>query len=194
MGNPLQEMSNEELWALFPIVLCKHQPGWAQQYQNEALALKHAVGAEHIARISHIGSTAVPGLLAKPTVDILLEVWEEATNQYLIDRMVSANYIFSPQPQKPPPHMMFMKGYTQAGFAEEVFHVHVRYPGDWDELYFRDYLAEHPGVLAEYGELKASLKELYEHDRDGYTQAKAQFIKMHTKAAREQYRGRYEHK
>jgi GrpB-like predicted nucleotidyltransferase (UPF0157 family) len=40
--------------------------------------------------------------------------------------------------------MMFMKGYTSKGFEGQVFHVHVRYRGDWDELYFRDYLINHP--------------------------------------------------
>ena len=70
----------------------------------------------------------------------------------------------------------FCKGYTQAGFAERVFHVHLRRRGDNRELYFRDYLNMHPAVAKEYEALKRSLRKRYEHNRDAYTQAKTAFI------------------
>lgn len=72
--------------------------------------------------------------------------------------------------------MMFLKGYTPEGFKGQAYHVHVRYRGDGDELYFRDYLLAHPETAKEYGELKLKLKKQYEHDRDGYTDAKTDFI------------------
>jgi len=87
--------------------------------------------------------------------------------------------------------MSFNKGYTPEGFAEKVFHLHIRFPGDWDELYFRDYLRGHKEVADEYGRLKIKLKEQYEHDRDGYTEAKAGFVKKWTKKAREDFKDRY---
>jgi GrpB-like predicted nucleotidyltransferase (UPF0157 family) len=94
-------------------------------------------------------------------------------------------YFFEKQPQKPAPHMMFMKGYTVQGFAEKVYHLHVRYKGDWDELYFRDYLRANKDIAEKYAQLKLRLISQYEHDRDGYTKAKAEFVKKCTGMARE---------
>ena len=62
--------------------------------------------------------------------------------------------------------------------------IHVRYAGDWDELYFRDYLLTHPETTAEYGALKQKLKNNYEHDRDSYTEAKGEFIRKISAEAR----------
>lgn len=186
----LSEMTNEELWALFPIVLKPHSDDYAAQYMHEKQNLQSLLG-EDIARIHHYGSTAVPGLLAKPTVDILLEIKEDTALDMLINTLKNNGYEYAPQPKNPAPHMMFMKGYTLDGFAPEVFHLHVRYPGDWDELYFRDYLLAHPDVAEAYGNLKQNLIAQYEYDRDGYTQAKSGFVTEVTKKARAAYKGRY---
>ena len=95
------------------------------------------------------------------------------------------------QPNNPQPHLMFMKGYTSQGFAQRVFHLHIRYSGDWDELYFRDYLQLHPDISEQYGILKSELQQLFEHDRDGYTCAKTDFIKRHTQLAKAELVGKY---
>ena len=68
------------------------------------------------------------------------------------------------------------KGYTKEGFADKVYHIHLRYAEDNDELYFRDYLNEHPDVAKEYETLKLQLWKRYEHNRDAYTDAKTDFI------------------
>lgn len=72
--------------------------------------------------------------------------------------------------------MSFNRGYTEKGFAEKVYHLHLRYEGDNDELYFRDYLINHHDVVKEYEKLKLDLWKKYEHNRDGYTKAKAEFV------------------
>jgi GrpB-like predicted nucleotidyltransferase (UPF0157 family) len=69
------------------------------------------------------------------------------------------------------------KGYTPQGFAERVYHLHVRREGDWDELRFRDYLVSHPDAAAEYAALKRRLLAKHEHDRDAYTAAKTDFVR-----------------
>lgn len=102
-----------------------------------------------------------------------------------------AGYLFAAQPGKPAPGMMFLKGDTPQGFAREVFHVHVRYLGDWDELYFRDYLRKFPRKAAEYEALKRRLQVKYTHDRDAYTQAKGSFIKSTTALARKHFGAKY---
>lgn len=96
------------------------------------------------------------------------------------------------QPNNPPPHLMFMKGYTLKGFAERVFHLHVRYNNDWDELYFRDYLQMHPDIAQQYGKLKSELQLRFEHDRDKYTQEKTSFIYKYTILAKEELGNKYE--
>jgi GrpB-like predicted nucleotidyltransferase (UPF0157 family) len=192
MSKELSEMTNEELWQLFPIILSEHKPIWRVKYLEEKALLENVVGKENIARMNHYGSTSVPNLIAKPTIDILLEIKESCDIENLIKAMTSNDYIYCEQPNNPVPHMMFMKGYTPQGFQGQAFHVHVRYHGDWDELYFRDYLIAHPEIANKYGELKIELRKEYEHDRDGYTQAKTDFIKMVTKLARKEIGSKYE--
>ena len=187
----LSEMSNEDLWTLFPIVIKEYNVDYPLWYAQEKLLLTSRIGSNRIERISHIGSTAVPGLLSKPTIDILLEIAQDCNVDDLRFTLEKNGYICSMQPQNPPPHLTFMKGYTLQGFAEKVFHLHIRYSGDWDELYFRDYLQLYPEISKQYGVLKSELKQRFEHDRDGYTHAKTDFIKMHTQFARVEFSDKY---
>ena len=177
-------MTDEERAQLFPVILGEYNPKWEKNYLKEMGVLERAMGSDNILRISHIGSTAVPGLIAKPTVDILVEIKDDTDTAILISNMQLEGYRYLEQPENPPPHMMFIKGYTPKGFKGQVFHVHVRYSGDWDELYFRDYLLAHPETAEEYGRLKIELKQKYEYDRDAYTDAKTDFIKRITRLAR----------
>lgn len=85
----------------------------------------------------------------------------------------------------------YNKGYTKDGFADRVFHLHVQTIGDWNELYFRDYLIEHPEIAKEYEALKLQLKIKYEHNRDAYTDAKEEFVITYSKLAKQQYGDRY---
>lgn len=187
----LKDLTNEELWQLFPIVLSESKSYWVDYYRAEEKLLVETISTGNIARINHIGSTAVPNLLAKPTIDILLEINNSVDIEWLINIIESIGYIYSYQPERPTPHMMFMKGYTLNGFEEKVFHLHVRYLGDWNELYFRDYLIQHPQVAKQYGQLKLELKDKFQHDRDAYTEAKTNFIKKHTDLARKEFPNKY---
>lgn len=88
----------------------------------------------------------------------------------------------------------FNKGYTEQGYADKVFHIHLRRNKDIDELYFRDYLIDYPLVAKSYETLKLSLWEKYTFNRDGYTEAKTDFIKEVTQKAKDLYKDRYEKK
>jgi GrpB-like predicted nucleotidyltransferase (UPF0157 family) len=186
MRKKLSEMSKEELWKLFPIIIREHDPHWSQNFEREKSFLEQLVSSLTPVDIHHIGSTAVPGLKAKPTVDILMEIADETDLERFRDLLTSNGYIFCSKPENPPPSMMFMKGYTEKGFADDVYHLHVRYRGDWDELYFRDFLLSHPGVAGEYEELKLELQKRYEYDRDAYTEGKTEFIRRYTLQARKE--------
>lgn len=186
MGKKLSEMTLEELWQLFPIFLTEHRTCWADWYQEEAAALQACV--PQAVRISHIGSTAIEGIWAKPIVDILLEMPRGCDLAGLQALLTQQGYICMSRSEG---RLSFNKGYTENGFAEKVFHLHVRYAGDHDELYFRDYLREEPAAAKAYEQLKLSLWKEYEHDRDGYTNAKADFVRKVTAEARERYGKRY---
>ena len=187
MRKKLSEMSLEELWQLFPIFLTEHQKCWKEWYFEEEIRLKNVI--PKCERISHIGSTAVPFIWAKPIIDILVEVPKGSHLLGYKDCIVNNGYICMSQGEN---RASFNKGYTEDGFAERVFHLHLRYAGDNDELYFRDYLMEYPKVAKEYEELKLSLWKEFEHNRDGYTDAKTEFVKTHTEKARILYGNRYQ--
>ena len=189
-GKPLSELSLEELWRLFPIVLKEHDTRYKAWYEAERESVLNAAGAENVLRINHFGSTAVKGLLSKPTVDILLEIGVSCDITRLTGNLEAAGWLLMRR-ESDPFALVFNKGYTPFGFAERVFHLHARYFGDWDELYFRDYLNAHPAIAREYGELKLRLLKEYEHDRDGYTDAKTEFISRHTRAARREFLDKY---
>jgi GrpB-like predicted nucleotidyltransferase (UPF0157 family) len=192
MNKNLDEMSNEELSKLFPIILSEHKSEWKESYLTEKILVEQAIGVSNIVRINHIGSTAVPGLIAKPTIDILVEIKDDSDTRRLVANMQLCGYGFIEKPENPSPHMMFVKGYTPQGFQGQVFHIHVRYRGDWDELYFKDYLLSHPEVSVEYSKLKLELQKEYKHNRDGYTNAKTDFIKRVTKLARVAFFTKYQ--
>ena len=178
-------MTDEQRAKLFPIILAEYNPEWPQWYFEEKERLVSLIGAENISRIRHIGSTSVPGLVAKPTVDILLETTEKANIDELVASLPCDEYICLHQQTIPTFDLvLILKGYTSTGFAKRVYHIHVRQPGDWDEILFRDYLHAHPNVADAYAILKRELKDLFEHDRDAYTNAKGEFIKNVIKQAR----------
>lgn len=169
----LKDMTLEELWKLFPVVLTPHNPQWPIWAVEEMEVLK-ALLAEFNPVINHIGSTAVQGIWAKPIVDILVEMPEEYDPEKAAEIMERAGYI---RMAKTPTRMSFNKGYTPEGYAEKVFHIHFHLFGDNDELLFRDYLNLHRKAAEEYERLKRSLLPRYKHDRDGYTEAKTDFVR-----------------
>jgi GrpB-like predicted nucleotidyltransferase (UPF0157 family) len=191
MGKELSEMNLEELWELFPLILKDHNSKYSQWYSEEKHNLLSCFNPNDINRINHIGSSAVKGLISKQTVDILLEI----DNSYDIMKtkrtLADNGWILMSVETKPDLKLVFNKGYTPDGFIEKVYHLHVRYLDDWNELYFRDYLQAHDEVAAEYGKLKLHLAEQYKYDRDGYTNAKSDFVLKHTNLAREEFSGRY---
>ena len=180
-------MSLEELWRLFPIRLTAYQPAWKVCYEEEAEFLQGVLPRE--TKIHHVGSTAIGSIWAKPIVVILVEVPAGAPLSTYQDRIVQCGYLCMSAEKD---RMSFNKGYTEQGFAERVFHLHLRYAGDCDEVYFRDYLKENPDIAKAYEGLKLGLWKEYEYNRDGYTNAKTEFIQKYTNLAKEKYSNRYE--
>lgn len=186
MKKKLSEMTLEELWQLFPIFLTEHRNCWEEWYLEEERFLKSALPGYE--RISHIGSTAIHGIWAKPIIDILVEIPRENSLSNHMETILNCGYICMYQGEK---EISFNKGYTEDGFAERVYHLHLRYSGDNDELYFRDYLNGHPEAAEAYEKLKLKLWREYEHDRDGYTKAKTALVQEYTRQAKNLYGDRY---
>ncbi|NLB40138.1 MAG: GrpB family protein, partial [Erysipelotrichaceae bacterium] len=130
MTKKLSEMTIEELWKLFPIVLTKHQTVWETFFKEEVSILKCAFEDKDVV-INHIGSTTVEGLWAKPIIDILVEIPSNKSLAAYYALIRGCGYrLMSEAPNR----ASFNKGYTEKGFAERVFHLHLRFYGDHDEL------------------------------------------------------------
>ena len=172
----IKKMSFLELGKLFPIILEDYNKEWPEIYKAEKKKIIKAA-KELIVSISHIGSTAVFGLKAKPTIDMLLEIKDDTDLEALKSVLINLDYEPSVQNDNPPPHMTFYKGYTPAGFKGQAYHLHIRYKGTFDEIIFRDYLRNDEKARQEYAELKIKLQKQFEFDREGYTNAKTDFIK-----------------
>ncbi|MBU2513080.1 GrpB family protein [bacterium] len=184
MTKDLDTLTVEELGRLFPIIISEPKDEWADLFIQEKNRLIFLLGKEMAIRVEHIGSTAVPNLAAKPTIDILVEIPKgEDVKSEIIDIMTSRGYNHM---REQTDHIMVVKGYTPEGFQGQCYHIHMG-PKDhnelWDRLYFRDYLKANPQVTREYEDLKQELATKYKYNREAYTEAKTGFIERVTKTA-----------
>ena len=188
MGKDLSEMTLEELWELFPIFLVVHDDQWKDSFNEIEKMLAGLSAFQPVVRFSHIGSTAIQGIWAKNIVDVMVEIPQIVDINDMAQILEQNGFtIMSSEPHR----ISLNKGYTENGFADKVYHIHLRYAGDNDELYFRDYLNEHPDAAKEYEALKLWLWKQYEHNRDAYTDAKTDFITNRTAKARKEFGDRY---
>ncbi len=181
-NKPEEILTKEELGKLYPVKLEPYNEKWPILFNREMAHLKNLFGIE--LRIEHIGSTAVKGLSAKPTIDILMELPVALSKTDIIKKMEENSYIFMKEQTE---HLMFVKGYTSTGLAEESFHVHMgplSLSWLWDRIFFRDYLIENPEEAGNYEKLKMNLALKYENDREAYTDGKGEYIKMVTERAK----------
>ena len=188
MRKELSEMTLEELWKLFPIFLVAHDDCWKDNYNEIEKKLTGLLFDQPVVRVSHIGSTAIRGIWAKNIVDVMVEISRSGDLKGIAQILEQNGFIIMSSESN---RISLNKGYTENGFADKVYHIHLRYTGDNDELYFRDYLNEHPDVAKEYEALKLRLWKQYEHNRDAYTDAKTDFISKWTAKARKEYGDRY---
>ena len=147
MGKELSEMSMEELWELFPIFLVAHNDRWKDNYNEIEKMLTGLLADQPVVRISHIGSTAVQEIWAKNIVDVMVEIPQSVDMKDMARILEQNGFIIMSSMAK---RISLNKGYTPNGFADKVYHIHLRYAGDNDELYFRDYLNEHPALAKEF--------------------------------------------
>lgn len=159
-----------------PVMIVDYDPRWPDIYLEEKERILGAVG-EKIKDIEHIGSTAVPGLGAKPVIDIMVSVKDVETAHECVDPLGRIGYTdITPQPLSWNQDWFYCLG---KGPHSTGFHLHLVREGSdhWDgHILFRDYLRAHPETARTYYDLKKRLATEYGADREGYTDAKTSFI------------------
>jgi GrpB-like predicted nucleotidyltransferase (UPF0157 family) len=164
------------------ISMVPYDPRWPDLFREEKQHLLACLPSDLIRRIEHFGSTAVPGLEAKPIVDMLVEVTDlEATRIRIAPLLEAQGYEYFWRPTQgdtgPPFYAWFIKRDPRSGVRTHHIHmVEAGFDGHWERLLFRDYLIQHPEVAREYERLKMELASAHAHDREAYTNGKSQFI------------------
>lgn len=156
---------------------------WPDLFRREAAHLLACVPAGLIHRIEHFGSTAVPGLAAKPIVDMLVEVSSlRAARTEIAPLLQSQGYDYFWRPSfgndVPPWYAFFIKR-AESGIRTHHIHMVTRrsaFREHWERLLFRDYLILHPETAHDYEWLKLKLATVYPNDRVAYTNGKTAFI------------------
>ncbi|QIN84137.1 GrpB family protein [Rubrobacter tropicus] len=152
-----------------------HDPAWGEAFEAEAAALRSVLGDEALA-IHHIGSTSVPGLAAKPTIDVLVEVRKIGSVDDFDGAMIEKGYEAWGE-YGIPGRRFFTKNRGPA----RTHNVHVFEAGTPEverHLAFRDYLREHTQTALAYGNLKKDLAEKFPADMESYMVGKDAFIKL----------------
>lgn len=149
-----------------------YDPRWPDLFAQEATVIGE-IAPECICGIHHIGSTAVPGLAAKPVIDLMLEVTDLTWLDQFDREMEVLGYVVKGE-FGIPGRRFYLKG-----LWERTHHVHAfrkASSGSMRHLALRDYLRAHPQEAAAYGALKAKNAAKFRHDNDGYCAAKHEFV------------------
>ncbi len=165
------------------IIIVDYREEWPELFQTEKQLVAEALG-DTIAGIEHVGSTAVPGLSAKPIIDILVLVEKLESGWFYAGKLEKLDYLYWDNPDRPD-HYFLKKG------SPRTHHIHIMVSNSVEHLRyvaFREYLRTHPETIADYEQLKKELAEKFRDDREAYTEAKTEFIKsIEIKAQRGDY-------
>ena len=155
------------------VILKQHNPEWAAQFEEEAARLT-AIFQPNLVAIHHVGSTAVPGIKAKPIIDIMVVVHNIEQVDAINDSMGQIGYIAKGE------HGIDGRRYFRKGSdAHHTHHIHTFQNGHPEivrHLNFRDYLVAHPDVAQAYSRLKEELARKYHSEPPLYTDNKTDFI------------------
>ena len=172
------------------VAIVPYDCGWPEAFQREREHLLRFLPNYLIRRIEHFGSTAVPGLAAKPIIDILVEVSDlQATKKIIAPILEAQGYDYFWRPTggrtQEPFYAWFIKRDNNTSVRTHHIHmVEASFVEHWDRLLFRDYLIQHPDVAKEYEALKRQLAAANRNDRVAYTHAKSEFIENVTERAK----------
>lgn len=166
------------------VAIAAYDPEWPRAFAAERARLLALRPADLIRRVEHFGSTAVPGLAAKPIVDMLVEVTDLDACKARIAPILEAQgyeYLWRPTHGEdgPPFYAWFIKRDAVTGVRTHHIHmVEASFAEHWRRLIFRDVLIAHPDVAREYEALKRRLAADHPNDRVAYTRGKTTFIEL----------------
>jgi GrpB-like predicted nucleotidyltransferase (UPF0157 family) len=166
------------------IIIVDYDRTWVDLFAQEAQNLRNLLGEALILRIEHFGSTAIPGMPAKPIIDMLVEIPSfDRAGCEILPKLVDTEYEYLWRSDRPPGHMMFMK---RSPDGKRTHHIHMATAGHklWERLYFRDYLCNHPEEAARYAQLKRDLATQFSGDREAYTNSKSEYVALITTKAK----------
>ena len=165
-------------WESVPVEICEYDAAWPLKFEKQKSALMKAIGNKVVA-IEHIGSTAVPGLGAKPIIDVMVGLRQLSDAEDCIEPLRRIGYEYVPELEAEiPERRYFHKG--PSNVPKKHCHLHmVEIHGEfWNaQVLFRDYLRTHSDSAQEYFKLKKDLAAKYRLNRKAYTEAKTSFIK-----------------
>ena len=168
------------------VIVTVYDPNWIVLFKTESALIQSVLAEDIVTRIEHFGSTAVPGLAAKPIIDLLVGVKSLAiAKQIAVEPLEQLGYAY--WRENPDPLRMFLvKGLPPN--HPRTHHLHLVEPDSnlWERLLFRDYLRQHSGEVERYAQLKYDLAQQFPHDRAAYTAAKAEYVDSVMKKARQQ--------
>ena len=156
-----------------PVQVVPYSKNWPAMFEAEVELLQKALEPWLVAEIEHVGSTAVPGLHAKPIIDIMAPVQDLDSSRRAIQAAQSVGYCY--YPYKPDQMHWFCKPAP----SSRTHHLHLIPWGSrlWQErLAFRDALRRSPTLAQQYANLKLNLAAQFPLDREAYTEAKAPFV------------------
>lgn len=165
-------------------VVVDYDPQWPMLFEEERARIQSAVG--HIAAgVHHVGSTSIPGMAAKPILDIAVMLREFQDGERCIEPMESIGYTHRGLNDDIPGDRFFVKGLPprEGGSGGEEVRTHILHmyplgsPLAQNHLAFRDYLIAQPELAAEYMQLKFTLADRHPDDRVSYSKGKASFIR-----------------
>jgi GrpB-like predicted nucleotidyltransferase (UPF0157 family) len=150
-----------------------YNPEWPARFESEAVLLAEAIGPWITGGVNHVGSTAIPGLAAKPVIDIMVGVADLESSRPCIDLLARLDYCYAPYRED------VMHWFCKPSPARRTHHLHL-VPTDsqrfTDVLAFRDYLRAHPDAAGRYGDLKRELAVRHADDRTAYTDGKSAMV------------------
>lgn len=167
------------------IEIAEADPLWPDRFHQERAALLETLADLDVEMVEHFGSTAIPGLAAKPIIDILVIVPSLASAKAaFVPRLAKIGYAYWADNPKMD-RLFFVKGLPPDA-ERRTHHVHVaeRSSEMMDRLLFRDYLIANPDEARRYGKLKRELAARYAADREAYTRGKDDYVEHVMRLAR----------
>ena len=165
------------------VEIVHYDPAWPGRFTLEETILRRALAPWLVGPVEHIGSTAIPGLVAKPVIDIMAGVDTLDASRPAIPVLADLGYCY--YPYRADSEHWFCK--PSPVFRTHHLHLIPLDSPRWSEaIAFRDYLRSQPQVASEYGDLKRRLAQKYRFDREAYTEAKGPFIERITGLALEE--------